>query len=186
MIPGAGRAWGLVAWLWGPWVIAALSAPSHAQTAPQAPPVPAPTYQDRYIAGGTLSPDISTGGYGTSETSGLARSIRIDGVVSVLDQEGADASPRAHENGVIVDAQWDTASYGAWSADAAVRTGGFPPPRGRPDHRTAPFSPHPRGLALRHSSRAGKATRGIKSTPPNPPPAPTRLFLGPGAEGGGG
>src|SRR2546430_4790872 len=76
MIPGAGRAWRLVAWLWGPWLIAALSAPSHAQTAPQAPPAPAPTYQDRYIAGGTLSPDLSTEGYGTSETGGLARSDR--------------------------------------------------------------------------------------------------------------
>src|SRR5439155_12009358 len=93
MIPGAGRAWRLVAWLWGPWLIAALNAPSHAQTAPQAPPAPAPTYQDRYIAGGTLSPELSTEGYGTSETGGLARSIRIDGVVSVLDQQGPDAPP---------------------------------------------------------------------------------------------
>src|SRR5437763_4229934 len=124
MIPGAGRAWGLVAWLWGPWVIAALSAPSHAQTAPQAPPVPAPTYQDRYIAGGTLSPDISTGDYGTTETSGLARSIRTDSVGSVLDQEGPNSPPRTHENGLLAGAQWDTVSYGAWSADAAARTGG--------------------------------------------------------------
>src|SRR2546430_8531965 len=163
MIPGAGRAWGLVAWLWGPWVIAALSAPSHAQTAPQAPPVPAPTYQDRYIAGGTLSPDISTGGYGTSETSGLARSIRIDGVVSVLDQEGADASPRAHENGVIVDAQWDTASYGAWSADAAVRTGGIFRRGGRPPDRAPPLSPPAGGLALLDGWQAGNGLRELKA-----------------------
>ena len=163
MIPGAGRAWGLVAWLWGPWVIAALSAPSHAQTAPQAPPVPAPTYQDRYIAGGTLSPDISTGGYGTSETSGLARSIRIDGVVSVLDQEGADASPRAHENGVIVDAQWDTASYGAWSADAAVRTGGSSRRGVSHDYGTASFSLHERGMPFDDGWQADNALGDINA-----------------------
>src|SRR2546421_11299871 len=124
MIPGAGRGWRLVAWLCGLSVLAALSAPSQAQTAPQRPPAPAPTYQDRYIAGGSLSPDIATGDYGTSDTSGLARSIRIDGVISVLDQQGPNSPPRTHENGVIAAAQWDTAAYGAWSADAAARTGG--------------------------------------------------------------
>src|SRR5256885_17114940 len=148
MIRGAGRAWRLMAWLCGLSVLAALSAPSQAQTAPQAPPAQAPTYQDRYIAGGTLSPDISTGGSGTGETGGLARSIRIDGVVSVLDQQGPDASPRTHENGAIVDTQWDTASYGAWSADAAARTGGFSPPRGRHPHPTPPLPPPQRGVPL--------------------------------------
>ena len=146
MIPGAGRGWRLVAWLSGLSVLAALSAPAQAQTAPQTPPAPAPTYQDRYIAGGTLSPDISTGDYGTSDTSGLARSIRMDGVVSVLDQEGPDAPPRTHENGVIADAQWDTASYGAWSADAAARTGGSSRPRVGHDYGTASFSLHERGM----------------------------------------
>src|SRR2546430_3770738 len=177
MIPGAGRAWRLVAWLWGPWLIAALSAPSHAQSAPQAPPIPAPTYQDRYIAGGTLSPDLSTEGYGTSETDGLARSIRIDGVVSVLDQQGPDPPPRTHENGAIVDTQWDTASYGAWSADAAARTGGSRPPRGSPDYRTAPFSPPERGMPLDDGWQAGGAPRGIKAPLIQPPRARTRLLL---------
>src|SRR5437870_13233477 len=78
MTPEARRAWPRVAWLCGLSVIAALSAPSQAQTAPQGPPAQASAYQDRYIAGGTLSPDISTGDYGTSEASGLARSIRTD------------------------------------------------------------------------------------------------------------
>src|SRR5256885_9572152 len=168
MIRGAGRAWRLMAWLCGLSVLAALSAPSQAQTAPQAPPAQAPTYQDRYIAGGTLSPDISTGGSGTGETGGLARSIRIDGVVSVLDQQGPDASPRTHENGAIVDTQWDTASYGAWSADAAARTGGSNPPRVGPGYPTAPFSPHEAGMPLHHGWPAGHALRGIHAAPIHP------------------
>jgi len=163
MIPGAGRAWRLVAWLWGPWLIAALNAPSHAQTAPQAPPAPAPTYQDRYIAGGTLSPDLSTEGYGTSETGGLARSIRIDGVVSVLDQQGPDAPPRTHENGAIVDTQWDTASYGAWSADAAARTGGSSRPGVSHDYRTASFSLHERGMPFDDGWQADDALGDINA-----------------------
>ena len=108
MTPEARRAWPRVAWLCGLSVIAALSAPSQAQTAPQGSPAQASAYQDRYIAGGTLSPDISTGDYGTSETSGLARSIRTDSVGSVLDQEGPNSPPRTHENGLLAGAQWDT------------------------------------------------------------------------------
>jgi len=162
MIFGAGRALPLAAWLCGPWVIAALSAPSEAQTAPQAPPAQASPYQDRYIAGGTLSPDISTGDYGTSDTSGLARSIRMDGVVSVLDQEGPDAS-RVHENGVIVDAQWDTASYGAWSADAAARTGGSSRPGVGHDYGTASFSLHQRGMPFDDGWQADNALGDINA-----------------------
>ena len=92
--------------------------------APGAAAVPAPPYQDRYILGGTLAPDISTGDYGTSDPSGLARSIRVEAVASILQGEGANAQPTTHENGLIVDTQWDTASYGAWSANAAARLGG--------------------------------------------------------------
>jgi len=162
MIFGAGRALPLAAWLCGPWVIAALSAPSEAQTAPQAPPAQASPYQDRYIAGGTLSPDISTGDYGTSDTSGLARSIRMDGVVSVLDQEGPDAS-RIHENGLIADAQWDTASYGAWSADAAARTGGSSRPGVGHDYGTASFSLHQRGMPFDDGWQADNALGDINA-----------------------
>jgi hypothetical protein len=143
-------------------VIAALSAPSEAQTAPQAPPAPAPAYQDRYIAGGTLSPDISTGDYGTSDTNGLARSIRMDGVVSVLDQEAPDAS-RIHENGLIADAQWDTASYGAWSADAAARTGGSSRPGVGHDYGTASFSLHQRGMPFDDGWQADNALGDINA-----------------------
>jgi len=146
MIFGAGRALPLAAWLCGLWVLASIDAPLHAQTATPPLPASAPTYQDRYIAGGTLTPDISTGDYGTSDTSGLARSIRMDGVVSVLDQEGPDAPTRTHENGVIADAQWDTASYGAWSADAAARAGGSSRPGVGHDYGAVSFALHERGM----------------------------------------
>jgi hypothetical protein len=163
MIFGAGRALPLAAWLCGVWALAALDAPSHAQTATPAPPAPAPTYEDRYIAGGTLSPDISTGDYGTSETNGLARSIRIDGVVSVLDQEGPNPPPRTHENGMIVDAQWDTASYGAWSADAAARSGGASRPRVAGNYGTTSYSLHERGMPFDDGWQADNALGDINA-----------------------
>src|SRR5438552_2958690 len=180
MIFGAGRALPLAAWLCGLWVLAALDAPSHAQTATPAPPAPAPTYQDRYIAGGTLSPDISTGDYGTSDTSGLARSIRMDGVVSVLDQEGPDAPPRTHENGVIADAQWDTASYGAWSADAAARTGGSSRPAVGHDYATASFSLHERGMPFDDGWQADTALGDINAPLINLARAQPRFLLAQG------
>ncbi|HET9330830.1 MAG TPA: SdrD B-like domain-containing protein [Steroidobacteraceae bacterium] len=102
------------------WLVAGLA---RAQTPPPAPSADAP-YQDRFIAGGSLTPDISSGDYTTSDPSGLARSIRIDAVASLLRQEGPGAAPAVNENGVVADAQWDTASFGAWSADLGARTGG--------------------------------------------------------------
>src|SRR5882762_9677243 len=163
MTTRAGRASRLAAWLCGPWVIAALSALSQAQTAPQAPPARAPAYQDRYIAGGTLSPDISTGDYGTSNTDGLARSIRIEGVASVLDQEGPNPSPRTHENGMIVDAQWETASYGAWSADAAVRSGAPSRPGVVGNSGTTSYSLHQRGMPFDDGWQADNALGDISA-----------------------
>jgi hypothetical protein len=100
------------------------AAAARAQQPPAAAPgPPPPAYEDRYIDGGALKPDISLGDYGTSDTSGLARSIRIDAVASLLQDEGANAGRDVHENGVILNAQWDTASYGAWSLDASGRFG---------------------------------------------------------------
>ena len=90
-----------------------------------------PAYQDRYLGGGTLTPDISTGDYSTSDTTGLARSIRVDAVGSVLQGEGANTQPATHEYGIVTDAQWDTVSYGAWSAEAAGRIGGGYEPQRR-------------------------------------------------------
>ncbi len=87
-------------------------------------PPPAPAYQDRVIAGGSLAPDISAGEADTSASQGLARSVQVDGVVSALSSSGAGSSNNLIENGIVAKSQWDTASYGAWSADVSVRTGG--------------------------------------------------------------
>jgi len=87
------------------------------------PPAP-PQYQDRYIGGGSLVPDISTGDEGTSDAQGLARSLELDGVASVLRSRGAGSDTNVMENGVIARAQWETVAYGAWSLDASARTGG--------------------------------------------------------------
>src|SRR5580704_9615335 len=98
--------------------VAAASALAQTVTVPQPPAA----YQDHLINGGTLSPDISLGdGYNTSDASGLARSVRIDAVASVLSEQGQNAAPTLHENGIIADAQWETSTYGAWSLDAAAR-----------------------------------------------------------------
>lgn len=115
-----------------------------AQTAAATDAQPASAYQDHYIAGGTLSPDISSGDYGTSDPSGLARSIRIDGVLSVLSQQGPNSPAAIHEDGIIMDAQWESASYGAWSMNGAARSGGSAD--GFNDYGTGSFSLHQRGM----------------------------------------
>jgi len=124
------------------WLAAAVA---RAQTPPPAPSADAP-YQDRYIAGGSLTPDISTGDYTTSDPSGLARSIRIDAVASMLRQEGPGAAPAVNENGVVADAQWDTASFGAWSADLGARTGGTQRSAAGNAYGDASFALHQRGM----------------------------------------
>jgi len=86
----------------------------------------------------------------------------MDGVVSVLDQEAPDAS-RIHENGLIADAQWDTASYGAWSADAAARTGGSSRPGVGHDYGTASFSLHQRGMPFDDGWQADNALGDINA-----------------------
>ena len=104
--------------------VAALTGPpAPAQDAPATGPPPA--YEDRLLNGGTLAPDVSSGElFGSADSGGLARALRLDGVVSVLSQEGPNAAPSLHEDGVVMDAQWETARWGSWSADAAVRLGG--------------------------------------------------------------
>src|SRR5258707_4103050 len=86
------------------------------------PPTPT-VYQDRYIGGGSLVPDISTSDDGTSGTEGLARSLELDGVLSMLRSRGSGSDANVMENGVIARAQWETVAYGAWSLDASARTG---------------------------------------------------------------
>ncbi len=108
---------------------------------------PAATYQDRLISGGSLAPDISTGDYlSTSDPSGLARSIRVDAVASALSQQGPNAAPTLHENGIVADAQWETSTYGAWSADAAARLGGGDQQLTGAGSDNASFSLHQRGM----------------------------------------
>ncbi|HYL70879.1 MAG TPA: SdrD B-like domain-containing protein, partial [Candidatus Dormibacteraeota bacterium] len=118
---------------------------ARAQPPPAAPSAEAP-YQDRYIAGGTLTPDISAGDYLTSDPSGLARSLRIDAVASMLSQQGAGAPPAVNEDGVVADAQWDTASFGAWSADLGARTGGTQRSAAGNAYGDASFALHQRGM----------------------------------------
>jgi len=61
------------------------SSATNAQPPANAPPAPAAAaYQDHYIGGGSLAPDISMGDGATSDTSGLARSLQVDGVVTAL------------------------------------------------------------------------------------------------------
>ena len=98
----------------------ACASAGYAQTVAQEP---APVYQDRLIGGGSLTADISHGDDSTSDTSGLAHSLQLDGVVSVLNSHGSGSDSKVSENGFIGKAQWETASYGAWSLDAAARTG---------------------------------------------------------------
>jgi hypothetical protein len=139
----ARRAPPLTAWLCSFGVLTTLAAPCYAETVP--PALPAPAYQDHYISGGNLTPDISSGDYGTADGNGLTRSIRIDGVLSTISQEGPNAPPATQEAGAIVNAQWDTMSYGAWSADAAARTTGSSRP-GVDNYGTGSFSLHQRGM----------------------------------------
>ncbi|HTV97623.1 MAG TPA: SdrD B-like domain-containing protein [Steroidobacteraceae bacterium] len=82
-----------------------------------------PVYQDHYIGGGTLAPDISAGELGTDSDAaeGLARSIQIDAVASVLSSRESGTSSNAVEDGLVGKAQWETAQYGAWSLDASAR-----------------------------------------------------------------
>lgn len=103
----------------------ACSGAAYAQAASQsASPSAAPAYQDRYIGGGSLPPDITSGEDSTSDTQGLAHSLQLDGVVSALKSHGSGSDSTVSENGIVGKAQWETASYGAWSLDASLRTGG--------------------------------------------------------------
>ena len=93
----------------------------------QAPPPAAPAepaYQDQYIRGGNLAPDISAGDEdGGDGGAGLARSLQIDGIVSVMSSRSGGSSEHLVEKGIVAKSQWETATYGAWSLDAALRGG---------------------------------------------------------------
>jgi hypothetical protein len=117
-----------------------------------------PLYEDRLISGGTLTPDVSSGDYlSTSDPSGLARAIRIDAVASTLSQQGPNAAPTLHENGFVVDGQWETSTLGAWSADGAVRIGGDDERLGAPGNDHTSFSLHQRGMPFDDGWQADNA-----------------------------
>src|SRR5258708_11309283 len=66
---------------------------------------------------------MSTSDDGRSGPEGLARSLELDGVLSMLRSRGSGSDANVMENGVIARAQWETVAYGAWSLDASARTG---------------------------------------------------------------
>jgi len=143
-------------------VLAVMSSRAGAQPLPDSAP-PA-GYEDRLIGGGSLTPDISLGDYGSPDTSGLARSVRVDAVASVLSQQGANAAPDYHENGVVANAQWETAGFGTWSADAAGRIGDTDERFGAAGTSRASFSVHQRGMPFDGGWTANNAL-GDLSTP---------------------
>lgn len=106
------------------WPGASIAQPAAQQTSTESSAAPAVAYQDRYIAGGSLTPDISVEDGNTSNTEGLARSYQIDAVASNLTSTGSGTSNSYSENGIVAKSQWDTVGYGAWSLDASARTGG--------------------------------------------------------------
>ncbi|HEY2629618.1 MAG TPA: carboxypeptidase-like regulatory domain-containing protein [Usitatibacter sp.] len=94
----------------------------------------APAYEDKLIDGGNLAPLESGQGDFQYNSDGLARSWRVEGFGSYLDQGGV----KRHENGLVLSGRLDTLEYGAFSADATVRA----------DGTTSVFSFWQRGLAF--------------------------------------
>ncbi len=137
-------------------VVTLVAPRARAQSAPD--PAPAAPYQDRLIGGGNLAPDISLGDYlSTGDPTGLARSVRIDAVASTLSQQGPNAAPTLHENGIVADAQWETSTYGAWSADAALRIGGADQQLSGAGSDNTSFSLHQRGMPFDDGWQADNA-----------------------------
>ncbi|MBS0375229.1 MAG: hypothetical protein JSR73_11665 [Proteobacteria bacterium] len=112
-------------------------------------PLPAepPAYQDRYIAGGTLAPEVLSDELAPDDAAaGLARSLQVDGVLARLRSSEGDADHSITERGLVAKAQWETAAYGAWSLEGAVHGGGDEP--GAPSHGRGLVSLRERGLAF--------------------------------------
>ena len=119
-----------------PLAAALITAPSGASITAQAAPVPptlswsaanlpgATVYQDNYINGGSLTPDVTKGDLQTDDTHGLARSLELDAVASSLSSRDGGSTQNLEETGFVGKSQWETASYGAWSLDASARAGG--------------------------------------------------------------
>jgi hypothetical protein len=116
-------AWTHARSIWRPLAVsaatAAVSLAAHSQTAE----VAATSYQDHYISNGTLAPNISYGEGGYSDQAGgLARSLRVDAVLTAINHHTGPASSDINESGAILESQWDTASYGGWSLAGSAQT----------------------------------------------------------------
>ena len=125
------------------WLIRATAASAQAQpAAPQAqsqsPASPAatpavawsaahlpdqPVYQDHYIGGGTLAPDISAGDTAPAAMARASRApCKSTRSRACSRRSGAGIDSNTVEDGIVAKAQWETAQYGAWSLDASART----------------------------------------------------------------
>jgi hypothetical protein len=139
-------------------------------------------YQDRLIDGGTLAPDISAGDYlYTSDATGLARSVRVDAVASVLSQQGFRAASSFHEDGFIGDAQWDTADYGAWSLSAGLRASGDDQRFAGDGSRNYSFSLHQRSMPFDDGGQADNSLGALNAPLINLERAQPRFILASGS-----
>src|SRR5258708_9212892 len=73
---------------------AEIGAPIAAASSAVNPPA-APQYQDRYIGGGSLVPDITAGDEGANDPNGFAHSLELGGVCSVLSSRGSRSAANA-------------------------------------------------------------------------------------------
>jgi len=130
------------------YVLAALAPALPARAQSTSGPAPPPqAYEDRLIGGGNLAPDISLGDYYSNESSGLARSGHVDAVASRLESLGANPAPTLHENGIVASGQWETSTYGTFSADLGARIGdGVEPLLNDAGNERASFSLHQRAM----------------------------------------
>jgi hypothetical protein len=142
-------------------------APARAGPGPPAPgtpaaPAAAPAYQDHYIDGGTLAPDVSADELASSDASeGLARSLQVDGIVAALQSRQSGTADNHVEKGVVVKSQWDTVGYGAWSLDAAASAGS--PEPGEPAGSRGALTLRQRGMPFDGGWQADNAIGDLNS-----------------------
>jgi hypothetical protein len=77
-------------------------------------------YEDNLIEGGKLEPLATESGDTTYNAEGPARSWRVEGYASRIEQAGTIR----HENGMVLAGRLDTLQYGALSLDATLRGAG--------------------------------------------------------------
>ncbi len=117
------------------WALAGLGGLIGVDTASaQSAATSAPAYQDHFIDGGNLAPDVSAGeATGDGGDAGLSHSLQIDGVLSALTSNDGGTPSTGIEKGAVIKSQWDTAGWGAWSLDASGYAGGGPSQAQTPD-----------------------------------------------------